>query len=67
MNTKKVPRPRWQVILLKALKYTWLPAACLAAILAGLLIGYVSLGGQPVSDVFRIDTWKHLFDLVFAA
>ncbi|KIL40684.1 hypothetical protein SD70_11965 [Gordoniibacillus kamchatkensis] len=57
----------WLTVVLAILKIIWFPAACIVALIAGLMIGYVMLGGQPSSEVFHIQTWKHLFDLVFAA
>jgi hypothetical protein len=60
-------RPLWLKATVIFLKIIWFPAACIAALTAGLMIGYVVLGKQPASEVFQIKTWKHLFDLVFAA
>lgn len=60
-------RPLWLKVLLRTLKIIWFPLACIAALIAGLMIGYVVLGGQPSSEVFHVQTWKHLFDLVFSA
>lgn len=48
------------------IKLLLIPAACIAALIAGLAIGYVVLGDKPLSDVFEINTWKHMYDLVFA-
>ncbi|WP_412761072.1 DNA-directed RNA polymerase subunit beta [Paenibacillus validus] len=33
----------------------------------GLSIGYVYIGKQPMSEVFDLATWRHLFDLIFAS
>jgi hypothetical protein len=51
----------WTII-----KFLLIPAACLAALVVGLAIGYAVLGNRPMSDVFEIGTWKHMYDLVFA-
>jgi hypothetical protein len=39
--------------------------AAIIAILGGLTIGYVGMGHQPLGEVFKWQTWKHLVDLVF--
>lgn len=41
------------------------PAICVLALLIGMAAGYTVLGGRPLSDVWDIETWKHMFDLVF--
>jgi hypothetical protein len=67
-NTKKARRrPLWLKVVLGILKIGWFPAACVAALIGGLTIGYVVVGGQPAAEVFQVQTWKHLVDLVFAA
>lgn len=33
---------------------------------AGLTIGYVVLGNGPLAEVFQLETWVHMFELVFA-
>jgi len=43
-----------------------IPVLCLAALIAGMTVGYHVIGGRPVSEVFEWNTWKHMFDLVFA-
>lgn len=63
---KRTPLPRWARICLSILKASWIPCMCLAALIAGLMIGYVYVGGQEASEVFKLSTWKHLVDLVFA-
>jgi len=56
---EKKPRPRWQRIL-------FVPLMCLAALIAGLYVGYVTIGGQDPSEIWNIRTWKHVFDLMFS-
>ncbi|MFS0836263.1 DNA-directed RNA polymerase subunit beta [Paenibacillus sp. 1P03SA] len=51
---------------LRVLKKLRVPLIFLGALIIGLWIGYSGIGGQPTLDIFRISTWKHLFDLVFA-
>lgn len=63
---KKKSRPKWLKIILQILKIIRVPALSVLAVLIGLWIGYSKLGGQPASEIFHIQTWKHLYDLVFA-
>ena len=52
--------------LLLALRILLVPALCLAGLAVGLVIGYVYIGDRPMEDVWSLDTWKHIYDLVFA-
>jgi hypothetical protein len=61
----KKQRPRWVSILLTLLTILRVPFLCVVALAVGLWIGYVKLGGQSMSDMFHLQTWKHLFDLIF--
>jgi hypothetical protein len=61
----KKPKPMWAIIVLTTLKYLRVPFLCLVALAVGLYVGYVRVGKQPVSDMFHMSTWKHLYDLVF--
>ncbi|RED57659.1 DNA-directed RNA polymerase subunit beta [Cohnella lupini] len=49
-----------------SIKLLIIPVLCVAALIVGLAIGYVVLGDKPLSDVFDFNTWKHMYDLVFA-
>lgn len=62
---KKSRLPKWARIILKILRVILVPVLCVMAILGGMIIGYVYIGEQEMSDVFKIDTWRHLYDLVF--
>ncbi|TJY41919.1 DNA-directed RNA polymerase subunit beta [Cohnella pontilimi] len=53
-------------ILWLTVKLLVVPALCLIALVFGLAVGYAVLGGRPVSEVFELNTWKHIYDLVFA-
>jgi hypothetical protein len=57
--------PTWLVIILRVLRFFLVPALLVAALFIGLAIGYSTIGGESASDVFKIETWKHLYDLVF--
>jgi len=59
-------RPTWERVAIGIVKYASIPVIICAAIIVGLYIGYVKLGDQPSADIFRIETWKHIFDLIFA-
>jgi len=65
-KTARKSLPRGLAITLRILRHLLVPILCCIALLAGLSIGYVKLGGQPFADVWKLETWKHLIDLVFA-
>lgn len=72
MEEPKNQSPKKQESLPKSAKVTMrigriimIPTLCFLAIFIGMIIGYVTVGNQEFSDVFKFDTWKHLFDLVF--
>ncbi|WP_274362481.1 DNA-directed RNA polymerase subunit beta [Paenibacillus thermotolerans] len=48
------------------IKWITFPILCIAGLYVGLRIGYANFGGGDPADVLRIDTWKHMLDLVFA-
>ena len=52
--------------LLWTLRLTIVPLLCIAALLAGLYIGYTKIGGGSAEDVWNLETWLHMFDLIFA-
>jgi hypothetical protein len=56
-------RPLWKKGLIYSL--TWLPLICLIALIAGLIIGYSIMGGQPVGDLFTRNLWEHLYNLIY--
>lgn len=60
------PLPRWAKITLKTIRILIIPVICILALIAGLYAGYTVLGKQSGDDVLKWDTWKHLYDLVFA-
>ncbi|WP_256759167.1 DNA-directed RNA polymerase subunit beta [Cohnella sp. WQ 127256] len=53
-------------IIWMSIKLLIIPVLCIIALIVGLAIGYVILGDKPLSDVFDFNTWKHMYDLVFA-
>lgn len=63
---KKKPRPKWVGILWLIFRIVRIPVLCVLAVYIGLWVGYTKLGQQPAEEIFHINTWKHLYDLVFA-
>jgi hypothetical protein len=58
---KKRRRRIWVIV-----QWVGLPLLCIAALMIGLVIGYVYVGKRPMAEVYEMETWRHLFDLVFA-
>ncbi|KPV60511.1 hypothetical protein QJ48_05190 [Paenibacillus sp. A3] len=67
-NRKEAPAEskRWKKAVLTFLKWTWIPFTSILALLVGLAIGYVYIGKQDLQEVFNLNTWRHVFDLIFA-
>ena len=65
-KAKRKGLPLWLIIILRTLRLLLIPALCVAALFIGLTIGYATIGGGDSTDVFKFDTWRHLYDLVFA-
>ncbi|MBD2863612.1 MULTISPECIES: DNA-directed RNA polymerase subunit beta [Paenibacillus] len=63
---KRKLRRRWVRLLLGLLRALLVPVLCVIAVVVGLWLGYAYIGGREGSDIWEWDTWKHLFDLVFA-
>lgn len=57
-NTKTA---RWRIVL-----RFMIPLFLLLALVGGVMVGYVVLGKRSMGEVFVWDTWKHVYDLVFA-
>lgn len=62
---KEQKKKRKRKLIWRVLRFFLVPFLCIAGLFAGLVIGYVYIGKQPLSDVWSLDTWKHVFDLVF--
>ncbi|MEO3947246.1 DNA-directed RNA polymerase subunit beta [Gorillibacterium sp. CAU 1737] len=43
-----------------------IPFLCVLFLFAGMTIGYVYVGKQPMSDIWKWETWRHAFDLIYA-
>ncbi|WP_047150816.1 DNA-directed RNA polymerase subunit beta [Aneurinibacillus tyrosinisolvens] len=48
------------------LKLILVPFLLFVALLAGMIAGYGVLGKGNALDVFNLNTWKHIYDLVFS-
>ena len=58
----KRKRKAWVTIL----RWTVVPILLFWSIIAGLYVGYSVLGKQPSGEVFQVETWKHVYDLIFS-
>lgn len=59
------PRSKWVKRTWAIVRPLWIPVVFLLAVWIGMVGGYVYLGKQPLAEVWSLQTWKHLFDLVF--
>ncbi|WP_232697871.1 DNA-directed RNA polymerase subunit beta [Brevibacillus daliensis] len=50
----------------RLLKMGMVPLLLFFSMVIGLSIGYSVLGKMPLSQAFSIETYKHIFDLMFA-
>lgn len=69
-KTEKVkpPKPPKRKIATWKIVFRWMiPLFLLLALLGGMMVGYVVFGKQEMSEVFRLETWKHVIDLIFAS
>jgi len=63
----RTPMPAWIRIPLILLRTLLVPFLCVTALIVGVVFGYVYMGGRDSSDVWNMETWRHLFELVFAS
>ncbi|RUS49240.1 DNA-directed RNA polymerase subunit beta [Cohnella sp. AR92] len=49
-----------------SIKVLIIPVLCVVALGVGLALGYTVLGDRELSEAFDVNTWKHMYDLVFA-
>ncbi|WP_020619497.1 DNA-directed RNA polymerase subunit beta [Paenibacillus daejeonensis] len=52
-------------ILLWILRKSIVPLLLVLALVGGAFLGYVLLGEGDSSDVWKWETWRHLYDLIF--
>lgn len=59
-------KPWWASTFFWLLRKLIAPIIMLLMLAIGLYVGYVILADQPSNEVFKFETWKHLWDLIFA-
>ncbi|CAI9000321.1 MULTISPECIES: DNA-directed RNA polymerase subunit beta [unclassified Brevibacillus] len=50
---------------LRVAKMVLVPLLLFFSLVIGLMIGYGGVGKKPMSDVFDLGTYKHMWDLMF--
>ena len=58
--------PPWLRAALKVLRTLLVPILCVIALYIGLYVGYAVFGNEAPADIWKFETWKHLYDLIFA-
>ena len=58
--------PTWARVAFWLFRKSIVPIIMIVMLVVGLYAGYVILGSGPKDDVFKIETWRHLYDLIFA-
>lgn len=48
-------------------KLLLVPLLLFISLLAGAIVGYSIVGDGSAAEVFNLKTWKHMYDLIFAA
>lgn len=61
-EVKKKKKSGWRVA-----RWFLIPVLLVLALAGGMVAGYVVLGKQDIGSVFEWNTWKHVYDLVFAS
>ncbi|AJS60394.1 DNA-directed RNA polymerase subunit beta [Paenibacillus sp. IHBB 10380] len=57
----KRKKAKWKIVIL------WMiPLFLLLSLIGGMTVGYVVLGKEEMSEVFQLETWQHVIDLIFA-
>ncbi|GGF91685.1 DNA-directed RNA polymerase subunit beta [Paenibacillus abyssi] len=62
----KQQRSKAARVFLWFLRKSIVPLLLILALIGGLYAGYVFIGNGSGDDVFRWDTWRHMYDLVFS-
>lgn len=67
-KSKKRPKSpkKWKRVVFVLTKWLSIPVLCVVALAVGLVLGYVYIGKRPMDEVYEVDTWRHLYDLVFS-
>ncbi|MCR2806766.1 DNA-directed RNA polymerase subunit beta [Paenibacillus soyae] len=58
--------PTWARVTFWLLRKSIVPIIMIVMLVVGLYAGYTILGSGSKEDVFKIETWRHLYDLIFA-
>ncbi|MBA4495980.1 DNA-directed RNA polymerase subunit beta [Paenactinomyces guangxiensis] len=48
-----------------AVKILWLPVLLFVVLIVSLIIGHTFIGDQPAGDVFDIEMWEHIYNLIY--
>ena len=51
---------------LKIVTMAIVPVLCIVALVGGLIVGYAYIGDKEAADVFKWETWEHVYNLVFS-
>ncbi len=62
----KAPKHRKKTFGRRLLRFTLFLLFFIICLAGGLVFGYVYVGKQELEEAFKPETWKHVFDLVFA-
>ncbi|MFC7440041.1 DNA-directed RNA polymerase subunit beta [Laceyella putida] len=55
-------RPVWMTVV----KIAWLPVTLIVVLIVGLMVGHAVIGNQPAGDVFDMNMWEHIYQLLFS-
>jgi cell division protein FtsL len=58
-------RTAGQKVLFFTAKWMFIIFCLVISVIFGLVVGYSVIGEGNTTDVFDVQTWKHVFDLVF--
>lgn len=59
------PSSKRKRIAKTAFKILWLPLLLIIVLIVGLMFGH-SFGGESAMDVFDLDMWEHIYDLIYS-
>lgn len=62
---EKEPVRTGKKVAIWALKILWLPALLTVVLIVGLMIGHSTIGNEPAGDVFDLEVWEHLYNLIY--
>lgn len=51
----------------KWVKILWLPVSLVVSLYVGFVVGHTIIGDQPAGDIFNIDMWVHIYQLMFGS